>query len=296
MRRSRDRRWARPAADSAGFTLIELVVAMVLGAVVVTIVFQLINAQGRFVELQSAREEVQQNNRAAIELIGSELRALPPGEGLVRASADSITLRSTRIWGVVCAVGPNSIDVVFPTIAGASYPVNSGTGAVVNVGTREVPMWSSPVAVTAVGAAAPTCAGAPVPVGAERRTVSVAVMPANGAGTPVAGDAMYLFDLVTYRTGTSSGVPGRWIQRRVGDAGSSSNQPMAGPIDDAAGLRFRYFVGASTTSVAGAVLDAPTRNGVTRVMLIVDAVSRRSFATGRVQHVDTLLVSLRNRS
>src|SRR5690606_941020 len=96
---------------------------------------ELVGGQARFVEMQSAREEVQQNTRAALELIGSELRALPPGGALVRAADDSITLRTARFWGVVCAIGgATSLDIALPALAGASFATNTGTGVVVNLG------------------------------------------------------------------------------------------------------------------------------------------------------------------
>src|SRR5687767_12028100 len=88
---SQELRVVRPALDRSGFTLIELLVAIVIGSVVVGSLFQMISGQGRFVELQSAREEVQQNGRAAVELIGSELRTIAGGEALVLATEDSIT-------------------------------------------------------------------------------------------------------------------------------------------------------------------------------------------------------------
>ena len=36
--------------------------------------FQIVGAQSRFVEMQSGREEVQQNARAALDLIAADLR------------------------------------------------------------------------------------------------------------------------------------------------------------------------------------------------------------------------------
>jgi prepilin-type N-terminal cleavage/methylation domain-containing protein len=284
-------------AERRGFTLIELLVAIVIGGGVVSVLFQLIAGQGRFVELQSAREEVQQNTRAALELIGSELRTLPAGDALVQASADSITLRSARVWGVVCNVpGATALDVALPVMAGASYAANAGTGLVVNLGTTAEPLWSNAVGVMAVGSPATECGGAAVGAGVERRTLTLSATPQQGATTPLPGHIVYLFDQVTYRSGTSTTVPGVWIQRRLGDGGSGQNQPMAGPIrEGGAGLVFQYFAGGSATPLATPILDAATRREVTRVLVVVESVSRNGSAGARVSKADTIVVSLRNR-
>jgi hypothetical protein len=204
---------------------------------VVGVLLQLVSGQARFVRGQSAREEVQQNSRAALELIGSELRSLSGGGSLVMAADDSLTLRTPRLWGSVCAVpGATTIDVAFPAVAGMSFTVNAGTGVVVNLGTTTAPVWSSAVGVTAISAASGTCNGAPLSAGTERRTISLTGTPSSGAVTPARGNVIYMYDQVTYRTGTSAGVPGTWIQRRIGDGPTAVNQPMAGPIGDEVGL------------------------------------------------------------
>jgi prepilin-type N-terminal cleavage/methylation domain-containing protein len=280
-----------------GFTVIELLVALVIGGVVIGSLFQLLGGQGRFVEMQSAREEVQQNTRASLELIGSELRTLPGGDALVEAASDSITIRAPRVWGVVCAVGgATSFDVAFPVIAGANYTTNLGTGMVVNFGTPTAPVWSSAARVTAIGNGATTCDGSALPAEIERRTLTVATTPQNGATTPVSGDVLYLYEQVTYRTGTSAGVPGLWIQRRVGEGIDSSNQPLAGPIEsNGNGLRFEYFSGSSSTALSTPITDASTRATVNRVIVVVESVSRNSLADERESKADTVIVPLRNR-
>ena len=61
-----------------GFTLIEILVALLISGLVVSSIFQVLQGNGRFVEMQSAREEVQQNARAALDLIAGDLRGVPP--------------------------------------------------------------------------------------------------------------------------------------------------------------------------------------------------------------------------
>lgn len=283
------------ARERAGFTLIELLIALVISGLLVGVVFQFMKGQGEFVQLQSSREEVQQNARAAVELISSELRSLPPEDGLVQAFRDSVTIRVPRAWGVICASpGVNQLDIALPILAGVSYTPNDSTGLVVDVGIG-APSWTAPVRVTAVGAPSSTCGGNPLPTGVERRTFSVNTLPLSTGGVPAVGNRAYLFDQVTYRTGTSSGVPGRWIQRRSSGAG---NQPLAGPVpdgtEDARGLSFDYYSGTSNQPLP-VPLSQSDRRQVNRVRVIVRTVSRNRTANQVQLETDTVVISLRNR-
>jgi prepilin-type N-terminal cleavage/methylation domain-containing protein len=284
-----------PAADD-GYTLIELLVAMVLAGIVVGTLFQVLSGQGRFVEMQSSREEVQQNSRAALELLASEIRTVPAGAAIVSASRDSVTIRAPRIWGVVCALpGGGTLDLSIPAIGGATYSTNLGTGVVVNVGTVVAPIWTSAVPVTAIGAAASTCNGADLPPWTERRRVSISATPLAGSTAPAIGNVAYLYEQVTYRSGISASVPGTWIQRRIGDGVGATNQPMAGPVREEAGLFFQFFAGSSTTPLTSPVSSAADRAGITRVRVGVESVSRNRMGEFRESKADTLTVTLRNR-
>jgi prepilin-type N-terminal cleavage/methylation domain-containing protein len=292
---------ARPAPDAAGFTLVELMVALVVGGVLAGVIVQFLGGQVRFVEMQSAREELQQNARVVVDLIGSELRTVPPGDGLEMAHADSLTLRVPRVWGVVCTASAGAMTVAIPRLTGVGYAVNDATHAVVDVrGAAAVADWSNPVRVTAVGASAAPCAGA-LGATAESRaltlsgTPSIPTSPTSGR-TPVPGDVVYLFDRVTYRVGSSGNAEGNWVQRRIGGGG---NQPMAGPIVGSesaggSGLRFLYFAGAAGTPLP-APLDQTQRRAVSQVTMVVRTRSRAGVPGAEQAQEDTVVISLRNR-
>lgn len=281
----------------AGFTLIELLVALAIGGLMVGSILQILTGQARFVELQSGREEAQQNTRAALELIGSELRGIPGGDALVRTARDSITFHSPRFWGVVCAAsGDRSLDVALPTIPEVSYATNLGTGVVVNVGTPAAPEWTGAVAVAGVGGPAQDCDGSLLESGTERRTLTLGAVPRAGTSAPSRGDIAYIYDRVTYRTGSSAGLPGVWILRRIGDGPGTSNQPFAGPVDaEGGGLRFEFFSGESRTPLTTPVSDAAARASIDRISVIVSSVSRLSRSDLVQFRTDTVLIPLRNR-
>lgn len=282
-------------ANRKGFTLLEVLVALAIGGLVVGSVFQVIAAYAGFVGMQRAREDIQQNVRAAFEMIGSELRVLGPGDGLVRADRDSITIRVARLWGVVCEVGVDRLAVAFPTFAGADLGVNLGLGVEI---LSETPdhggRWAARV--DGVGPPDESCDGGLLAVGAERRWLSLVGAPAASGEAPRRGDIVSLFETVTYRTGPSAGVSGRWIQRRIGDGPGASNQPFAGPVSDReGGLSFEYFSRESAGRLPTPISDPSVRSEVERVQVIIETVGRSGSVNGSTLRADTIAIPLRNR-
>jgi hypothetical protein len=178
-------------------------------------------------------------------------------------------------------------------IAGATFATNAGTGLAVNLGTAAAPVWSTnAVTVTSIGAASATCAGSALATGVESRTVALSATPQNGALALATGQIVYIYDQISYRAGSSTGL-GWWIQRKIGDG---NFQPMAGPINEGAnGLRFSYYSEGSAVPLATPITDTAVRESVTRVRVIVEAIGRNPTGSYREEKVDTMLVSLRNR-
>lgn len=299
---------ARPVRSRCGFTLIELLVALVISGILAIIIIQLLQGQSRFVEMQSAREQVQQNTRGALDLISSELRGVPPGNvttseggGLENAHPSSITVRAPRVWGIVCSVNntaPKSVDVVVPR--GVSYSTLPA-GIVADVSTPgTAPAWTAPQSVSsATATVATTCDGTnAIPAGVEVRRVTVASIPQTVAGTqPRQGSTVYLFDRIAYSTATFQNR--LWIYRA---ANGGNAEPFAGPIAEGTpkGLEFLYYdTDASSTSalpttealnLAQAQLDQ-----IDLIRVVVDSRSQRKVGEFQSQR-DTATIFLRNRS
>ena len=99
---------------------------------------------------------------------------------------------------------------------------------------------------------------------------------------------------MTYTSETSGSVPGLWVHRQLGAGGTK--QPLAGPIQSGtAGLSFAYFNDASTAPIATPIANAATRAEVTRVRVVVQAISRGSQQGNQTSMADTVVISLRNR-
>jgi type II secretory pathway pseudopilin PulG len=288
--------------------MVELLVALVISGLLVGVIFQLIEGQSRFVRLQSAREEVQQNARAALDLIGSELRTIPPGAGVEVAESDRITLRAVRFWGTVCvgSNGGSTVTLRMPRLAGASFSTNQGTAFSADVDADPaLEDWTSATSVTAISDPITnppaSCLVPPetaLPADIEIRALTLSATPLGTllGGETEAGDVAYVYDHVTYRTGESTGLPGLWIQRQLGNG---ARQPLAGPVaavDGAAAFGFQYFSIGSSTPLTMPVTDAATRASIDRVGLTVSAQSRGRFGDHRESKTDTILISLRSRS
>lgn len=283
----------------AGFTLVELMVALVISGLLLGVIFQMLMGQSRFVSVQSARQEVQQNSRGALELIASELRNVPAGAagGIQAADRNSVTVRVPRIWGVICNV-PNAtfVDVAFPAGLGVALDGDASAGRPWPglVARLSPASWSASTPVSSVGAAGSTCASAPLEVGVERRSFSVGSTAGLAVGQPV-----YLYDPVAYRTATLVDPPGLWIQRLVG-TNAADYRTLAGPIvpgDPATvhGLRFKYYdaAGAPIAIPAGGLSGAALAN-VARVAVAVHTRSDQAGLSLPQDEADSTAVFLRN--
>lgn len=265
-------------------------VALVISGIVVGVVFDLMLGQTRFVRYLNAREEVQQNTRAAVELIASELRGVAP-RGLEAAFRDSIAFRSPRVWGTICRRPDNltTVDLALQASLGISYSVGSDDtrpGLVFETSTpgRDSRLWSTDRTVTDVSAS--TC---PAQTGVEMRRFTLAA--GDTVGMRV-GHTAYLFDRVAYSPGTSN-FPGTWIRRRVGTA---SYQPFAGPIrmvnETNQGLIFRYYADEAELVPGSTGLTPLQRNDVTRIEVAVESISRGAKPQSKLERTS---VFLRNR-
>lgn len=308
---------ARGRRDS-GFTMIELLVALVLAGILASVIFQLIEGQGRFVSAQSAREEVQQNTRGALELITSELRAVPPG-GIVSAGTSSISFRLPRAWGLLCdapVVGGGTVGVIFApgTFPESELPV----GDLSSVGSADA--WGLAIpqggayadqyvagGLTAAASTDGNCT-ANLNVGvAKGMTVrqlthgALGTAPAAGVGprTPV-----FVYQRVEYDASTSN-VPGKWLRRRTGT--TTSFQPVAGPLQEGTGtgLVFTYYcrtAGGSYRALTSAELANATdllridRVQVKLAMQSRNRISGSGSGARREMQTDSMTVHLRNRS
>jgi len=297
-RSSRNARLLRPlqrgwGGGRSGFTMIELLVVLVISGFVTTAIFQMLLGHQRTAQVQSAREEVQQNSRGAIELIAGELRAIGP-DAIASASAGEVVFRTPRAWGLVCGYsGGNRLVVAFPqssvaTVTGVAGmrlgipPIDGGTA------------WTFPpvadVTASELAFAVPVCGALnanPPLASAGPATSQIRVY----SGAPVSPDLqpgvrIYLAEQVAYAIGPDpSSLPGTWILR--------NGQTMAGPVPAVGGLALTYLDG--NGNVLTSTATAADRAAIRRIQVSVLTNSRAEFAGSPQKDSSTTVVSLRNR-
>jgi prepilin-type N-terminal cleavage/methylation domain-containing protein len=268
--------------DRAGFTLVELLVALVISGILAGVIFQLLLGQGRVSRVQTAREEVQQNARAALEVVTAELRGVGKG-GLVTADADELSFFSPRAWGLVCGQSAAGLAVVYPPAA----PPPTGVGALA-IGDASWTFFEHATDATATSDltdAVKVCNNSLTPEPAFVVDVSQpAARPRRvyagvSGAAPAPGTPAYVFERITYTIGMPAGLDGDWILR--------NGEPLAGPVP-ADGLRFAYL------DQNGAETSTPDQ--VVAVRVSVRTESRARFNDAEQTETGSTVVFLRNRS
>lgn len=91
--------------DRRGFTLVELIVVTVLGALVIMAALQILITNQRTYTAQNAAIQGQQSLRAGVDLLMGELREVSASDGdLLVMADDSVTVRVMRKLGIACQV------------------------------------------------------------------------------------------------------------------------------------------------------------------------------------------------
>jgi prepilin-type N-terminal cleavage/methylation domain-containing protein len=293
------------ARARAGFTLLELLVALTISGILVGAIFQLLQGNSQFVRLQSAREEVQQNGRAALSVIASDLRSVTSG-GIVSMSPTSVRIYAPRGWGILC----DTIDAmsstawaIFPASTLPSDDVWSKQGWGIGVEQTGHPAVNSGswrfVSQVARQTSGDPCNG--VQTTNTTSYVRYGFIHPGGtsfvtAGSVLPGTPVMLFEEVQYDVATSASgnVPGYWIRRMAGYGadGQPNMQPMAGPVPSESALHFDYF---QADGVTPASTPAQVRSIAIRVITRSRSESMQAGAMSPSQ-VDTTstVVSLRN--
>jgi len=108
--------------DRGGFTLVELIVVTVLGALVVAASLQILITNQRTYTAQTAQIQGQQNTRAALDILTAEIREISPAGGdIIEMGQTSMTVRVMRKMGVSCLVTTDDPPVIRVIVVGDSF-------------------------------------------------------------------------------------------------------------------------------------------------------------------------------
>jgi prepilin-type N-terminal cleavage/methylation domain-containing protein len=230
-----------------GFSLIELIVALVIGMIVLTGVVQMLIVQGRGYRKQREMIDVRETARDASTLISWDLRQSAPGNSALAAIAsNSITMRSPRGIGTVCAKHPTLARYALWKTGGKIAATADDSALVYQLGRGT---WNA-VKISAVGTPAAMGITACAWPGARAPDVVIEIAVSSRADTAYikVGAPFRSFRKVQY---AEFQLNNRWwLGRKVGAA--PSYEQLTGPLlpPAANGLQFAYFdtLGAATTN------------------------------------------------
>jgi prepilin-type N-terminal cleavage/methylation domain-containing protein len=298
-----------PHLTRRGFSLVELLIAMVLLAIVVTGLYRALMTNQRVYQQQTQVIGLQQNMRAAAAILPQELRELDATEGDIMAmTATSITVRAHRWTGIMCVppvtgLGGGVIGPVAMTIRSAPF---FGRAIVRNDsifvryegddGTRKDDGWVIG-RVLDVGSAPAVCNGQAGQVLAVNLSFTASGL-TNFPTSVVNGDPVLGFEPVTYSLyqPTVSNCPsctaGDWYVGLTNSSSGSSPQPLIGPVL-ANGLSFAYY---DSTGVVTANPARVARVDITLRAQTAQRIRARSGSNSLVRMADSVLtsVALRN--
>lgn len=234
-----------------GFTIVELLIASVLMAIVGVIMTRILISDSRFVARQDAMLNARQASRAALNTMSVELRMISDG-GLVAATPLSITVQVPYAFGMTCRnpsgtsiiaslMPPDSLMYATAVPGGIAWPGPSGR-------------YENFVAGVSVASSSnlALCTADSIRVVPSGKLVIVSGIPAGNR--PPSGTLFYLYQTVTYRFAASVMLPGRvglWRQ-----AGGSSAEELVTPFTS--GAKFAFLTGPNLQINANppAVLDS----------------------------------------
>lgn len=243
-------------SSDGGFTLVELIVAMVITSILVVVILQLIRSEASILSYQGARQSVLQNSRATVDIIGGDLRGVPP-VGVRTATESTLRVMVPRAWGIVCAGnGGTYVDAIFTSGLPAKLftTVNSTTGLLTDisstVGARSwAPDRSAANRAAVTSATVMTATEQKTRCSAIRDEADSRVAPGSAVGyrlngnnfpaTVVAGRPVFLYEMVGYTRKTTGDTT--WVMRSNGQTSSGlTYQPLTGPVNGDS-LQFVYY-------------------------------------------------------
>ena len=239
----------------AGFTIVELLVALVAGMLVLTSVVQLMIGQGRGYRKQREIVDVRETAREAAALLSWDLRQAAVAESpFATMATNSVALRSPQGLGTICAKHPLLARYGLSKTAGSIRATVDDTALVYQVGKGG---WNK-LKITAVGT--PAAMGVAACAWPGGRTPDVVVEFAIGSKSDSSlikiGAPFRNFRRVEYAEFQQNGR--WWLGRKVG--GAASYERLTGPLlpPTSNGMAFAYYdtLGAVTTnkSAVGSVV------------------------------------------
>ena len=217
----------------SGFTLVEILVTVIVLGIVGGGIVRMLTSQARFYEHQGAGRNARSISRAAVNVLLSEMRMVEVPNGVVAATATSVTLRIPYALGVFCgnAGGVGTISLLPTDSAMLAEPGFTGYAWRGRLGPYNYVEGGAALGLPTPGQC--VAQGLALVPGSVR----VGVVPMLPIGVDV-GTVVMLTRRTTYFFAGSAAIPGRVaLWRRIEATGA--REELAAPFDVTS--RFRFY-------------------------------------------------------
>ena len=244
-----------PVLARRGFTLIELMIALVLLGIVSTAVYKVLVNNQRLYTAQTQTIDLQQNIRAAAAILPAEFRELDAADGDIKGmTATSLRIRAMRELAFVCAdpvlgggIGQITLTVRQTPIYGTRQTFSRGDSILVywegDPTTRTDDKWLP--AQLQQDAAPGFCADSQV---ANNPAYLLTLQPQwindptlNRGGAITRGAPLRGFDKIAYELYQAPAPDNNWYLGQRNPASGGTIQPLIGPLIGANGVTFSYY-------------------------------------------------------
>ncbi|MCH7874605.1 MAG: prepilin-type N-terminal cleavage/methylation domain-containing protein [Gemmatimonadetes bacterium] len=272
--------------DRRGFTLVELITAVVLVGIVGTAIYQLLVSNQRIYREQSQRVDVNQAVRAAISILPGEIRELnagdPAGSDIILMTGSLLQFKSMRSLYFLCQAPAGTQVVLDANLFFGIRPLDQARDSLLLFAegdplTRADDSWlHADVVSTTPGTA---CPGGGASVTVNVGGVTAPELAAVESGAPVRG-----FEVVEVRL-YADGLGAQWLgRRRFQKSGSwTATEPIVGPLSSG-GLQLAYY------DSTGAVTATP--GNVARISITVETQGTQRVRGTSGQGMEYLLQDL----
>lgn len=244
-----------------GYTMVELLLAILILGIVATAMTRLMVSQANFTSSQAALRGARSVSRDAYNILMTDLRMVQDSGGLVYAKPDTIKVRVPMAYGLVCAttatyttvslIPGDSALFALGTYGGVAYrDTSTGVFQFIPVTASDViTTETTPAICTDSVAGAGIATQAYLPQGGSLRTGRVARVK-RMAGAPV-GTVMFVWQEIMYAFDASSQFAGRGrgLYRTVTGTGAVNTwtrDEIIAPFDTSA--RFKFYIYNQDTS------------------------------------------------
>lgn len=276
-----------------GFTLVELLVAMTIFAVLGMLFTRALLTQGRIADQQNAARSARTVARQGMNLLESEIRMVQDSGGIELAAADGKTIRVLVPYrsGLNCGVAGGKTVVSMLPVDSLSLAQARYAGFAWR---NQVSRYTTVTPAAPLGADAPVTSASPAQcTGSAAGQAQIATLTLNGRSgaildvTPAQANApkgqpVFFYQRITYTFASSGLFPGQYGLYRTVEGGVA--EEIMAPFDDLA--RFKYWTQSAAASVA-----APPALALIRGVDVVFSARSSYTPMGRTSPTRTTVVA-----